>query len=135
MILDKQNLFWNDTAITVDAGSVIIDLGNDGSEVIALNQKGLFIKPFCIVTTAFAGGTSLAIAIQTDDDEAFGSPTTLFTTAAIVTASLVAGYSFKLPLGLPVINEQYIRLYADITTTMTGGALLAGLALDVQTNV
>lgn len=135
MFADKQNLFWNDTAVLVSAGSVIIDLGNDSSSLLALNQKGWAIKPFCCVTTSFAGGTNLVLAIQTDDDEAFGSATTLFSTPTILTATMAAGYRFKLPLGLPVINEQYIRLYATITGTMSAGKLWAGLLLDVATNI
>lgn len=132
MILDHQNLFSNDQAITTSAASTnIIDLGNDDSKVQALNEKGE-IEILIQVTTAFVGGTSIAVAVQADDDSAFGSAETLYTSAAIASADLVAGYKFKIR-ALPEINKQYIRLYYTVVGTFTAGNILAGLVLDRQT--
>lgn len=132
MIADKQNIFSEDQAITVTAASTnVIDLGNDDAAIQALNEKGdaeLLVQ----VTTAFAGGTSLAVKLQSDDDEAFGSATDLIDTGAIVTATLVQGYKFR--LALPEINEQYLRLYYTVVGTMSAGKIFAGLVLDKQTN-
>ena len=41
MIIDKQNLFSDDQAITVTADSTnVIDLGADDSKIQAINEKG-----------------------------------------------------------------------------------------------
>lgn len=134
MFLDKQNTFSDAQAVTASAASTnIIDLGNDDAYVQALNEKGE-IEILCNVDTVFATGDSLKVSIQTDDDVAFGSPTTIHETAAVATASLVAGYNFKIK-GLPPINEQYIRLYYTVAgSNFTTGKINAGLVLDRQTN-
>ena len=133
MYLDKQNLFSDDQAVTVTANSTnIIDLGNDESEVQALNEKGV-LQVMVQVTAAFASGTSIALTLTSDDDVAFGSETTIVSTPAIAQAALVAGYQFKLST-LPVINEQYIRLTYTVVGTFDAGTIVAGLNLDRQTN-
>jgi hypothetical protein len=81
------------------------------------------------VTEAFTGGTSVAVSLQTDTDEAFGTVETLVTTAAVPVASLVAGYTFRLST-LPVGMKTYSRLYYTVVGTPTAGAVTAGLALD-----
>lgn len=137
MFLDKENLFSEDqdigVAATADAATAstnIIDLGNDDAAVQALNEKGgqLLVQ----VTETFAGGTSMKVTLQSDDDEAFGSPTTVVESAAVVTASLVQGYQYK--LALPPINEQYLRLVYTVVGTMSAGMVMAGIVLDKQTN-
>ena len=136
MIVDKENLFSNDQDLGDSAGTAtvvstnIIDLGNDDSKVQALNEKGgqLLVQ----VTESFVGGTSVAVTLQSDDDEAFGSPTTVVSSAAIGASTLVAGYQFK--LALPPINEQYLRLSYAVVGTFTAGMLTAGLVLDKQTS-
>lgn len=133
MIIDKETLFSDDQAVTVTAASSnIIDLGNDDSLLQSLNEKGM-LEILAQVTTAFAGGTSLSVTLQSDNDSAFGSPTSIMVTAAIATAALVAGYQFRLGK-LPRIDEQYVRLYYTVVGTMSAGKILAGLILDRQTN-
>ena len=133
MYLDKQNLFSEDQAITVTANSTnIIDLGNDESEVQALNEKGV-LQVVAQVTAALESGTSVALTLTSDDDVAFGSETTIVSTPAIAAADLVAGYQFKLST-LPVINEQYLRLTYTVVGTFDAGTITAGLNLDRQTN-
>jgi len=135
MILDSTLLLSDDQAITVTANSTnIIDLGNDDALVQALNEKGgEHLKFFAQVTTAFAGGTSVALKLTTDDSSTFASETTIYESAAVATASLVAGYQFKLP-ALPPINEQYLRATYTVVGTHTAGNITAGLVMDVQTN-
>lgn len=132
MILDKQNLFSEDQAVTVTANSTnIIDLGNDDSAVQALNEKGE-LELFVQVTTAFANATSMSVTLTSDDSSTFASETTVLASAAVAEASLVAGYQFKLGK-LPRINEQYIRLTYTVVGTHNAGAVTAGLILDRQT--
>lgn len=139
MTLDKENLFSEDQAVyganyanAAVASTNVIDLGNDDAKVQALNEKGgqLFIQ----VTDTFAGddGTSVKFTLQSDDDEAFGSATTLVESAAIAKATLVEGYQVK--LALPEINEQYVRLLYTTVGTFTAGKVMAGIVLDRQTN-
>lgn len=134
MILDKQNMFSDGQALTDTSGAStnVINLGNDDAYVQALNEKG-DLAIFCQVDTEFAGGTSIKVSVQTDDDESFGSALTIHETAAIGVATLKQGYNFKIN-GLPPINEQYIRLYYTVAGTFTAGKLNAGLVLDKQTN-
>lgn len=133
MILDKENMFSDDQAITASAASEnVIDLGNDSALVQQLNEKGV-IENLVQVVEDFAGGTSLQVTLQSDDDVNFGSPTTVLETAVILLADLVAGYQFKFGK-LPRINEQYVRLYYTVVGPFTGGKITAGLVLDRQTN-
>ena len=133
MILDKQNLFSDDQAVTASAASTnVIDLGDNASEIQELIEKNAEI--FCQVTVDFATLTSLKVTVQTDDDEAFGSPTTVLETAAIAAASLVAGYKFNVGRILPLITEQYVRLYFTVAgSDATAGKIAAGLIVNTQT--
>lgn len=134
MILDKQNLFSEDQAITTTAASSnVIDLGADGADVNSPNFKDAEV--LVQVTTAFAGGTSIVATLQTDDNAAFSSATSLLATAAIATASLVAGYQFAIGKLPKVGLERYIRINYTVVGTMTAGAVMAGLILDNQTGV
>jgi hypothetical protein len=127
MYLDKENLFSEDQAITVTAASTdVIDLG------LTEMGRGEEIEILVQVTTDFADGTSLQVALQTDDNAGFSSAATLFSSAAIATASLVAGYTFamgKLPDNLV---ERYVRLYYTVVGTMSAGKVVAGLIKDRQ---
>ena len=130
MFFDAENLFSDDQAVTVTAVSTnIVDL----SGVAAVDEgPGEPLDLFAQVTTAFAGGTSIALKLETDDDVAFGSATDLGSTAAIATASLVAGYRF--PKQLPKEGlERYLRLTYTVVGTMSAGNITAGLVLDRNT--
>jgi hypothetical protein len=134
MILDKQNLFSEDQAITATANSTnIIDLGADNALVNTPNLKDaeLYVQ----VTADFATLTSLTVTLTTDNDVAFGSETTLLTSAAIAAASLVAGYKFKFSK-LPEGTERYLRLtYTVAGSDATTGTIMAGLVLGSQTSI
>lgn len=130
MFIDKENLFSDDQAVTTTAASTnIIDLGGSGGGDMGPGE-GLDI--LCQVSEEdFAGGTSIAVVLQTDADVAFGSIKTLYTTAAIPLASLVAGYKF--PLGkVPEGAERYLRLTYTVVGTMTAGKITAGLVDTIQ---
>lgn len=138
MLADVQNIFSNDQALvtaTATASTYVIDLASDDALVQALNSKGV-MELMVLVTTTFtsAGAPTLTIKLQSDDDEAFGSATDLFSSATFALATLVAG--FRVPFAtLPLINEQYIRLlYTTATAAFTAGKIWAGLVLDAQSN-
>lgn len=134
MILDKLTLFDEDLTLTVTADSTnSIDLGADGSGIQQLLERPAAV--LCQITADMtAGGTSLAIAIEVDDDSAFGSATVISESEVIVAATLVAGYQFL--IGIPThISERYMQLrYTAVGTFSGGGTITAGLIIDIQTS-
>jgi hypothetical protein len=113
MFVDSQLMFSDAQALTTTAVSTnIIDLSTDRNI-----GKG---EPMAIVLTfgVDSGGTSptLQVVLQTDNDVAFGSLTTIASSAVVLDA--VAGDSIVLPIGYT--NERYLRLsYVTGGTTPT----------------
>ncbi len=137
MILDNQTLLSDAQAITADAGSTNqIDLSPRASGVIRDIGPGQNVPLLIQVVEAFNNLTSLVVSVQVDEDSAFGSPTTVVSTAAIPLAQLVAGYAFNLAYVPRLSNERYMRLFYDITgTAPTTGKITAGVNLSgPQTN-
>lgn len=145
MIFDKQTQFSAAQAITVTAASTnIIDLlaagipyGHTGAVTRdqGINAEGNEVPLLIQVVTAFATATSVKVAVQTDNDVAFGSPVTVLETEAIPIATLVAGYKFniaELPEGT---RERYVRLlYTVAGSDATAGAITAGIVAARQNN-
>lgn len=141
MLFDRHNQFSNRQAVTATAPST--DYINTGAK----NRRGYSgggvpqdigvgtnIPLLVQVTDTLTGGTSVTVALQTDDNPAFSSPKTVFTTGAIPTAQLVAGYRFNVsefPIGT---EEQYIRLLYTVAGTYTAGTITAGVVAGVQAN-
>lgn len=138
MIFDNTNLLSDYQAITVTANSTnVIDLGPIKSGVVRDIGKGKPIPLLIQVTEAFlaAGAGTLTFALQVDNDEAFGSPTTIWTSAAIPKASLIAGFQV-IPEWIPRgTNERYMRLvYTVATGPFTAGKIMAGVTMGNQSN-
>jgi len=90
-------------------------------------HRGTQLYVVCFVTTAFAGGTSLAIQVVTDDAADLGTDVVLVQTAALLQAVLTAG---RQPIVIPIcdpasIMERYIGLNFDDTGNFTAGAITA----------
>jgi len=84
-----------------------------------------------IVTEAFVGATAtVTFSLEMDTTSAFGSATTVMTTAAIPVATLVVGYDPFQGLWLPLgITEQFLRLkFVIATATTTAGTVSAYIA-------
>ena len=108
MILDANLIFSKDQALTADADSSVIDLGQGGD---AVGQE-LTIR--AVVTSAFAGLTSLAIVLKTSADNSTWKNVIL--TPAIAVANLTAGAEIlciRVPKGL----QLYVKLAYDVTGT------------------
>lgn len=142
MIMDRSELFSEKQAITATAASTnIIDLSPLGTVYGASTPlirdvgKGTDVPLFVGVVQGFNNLTSLAVAIQTDDNAAFASPTTV-ATYTYALADLAAGAKYMLPDTLPVgTNERYVRLYYTVTgTAPTLGQITAGVVMDRTTN-
>ena len=132
MITDKQLTLSDGQAITTTADSTnIINAGQAGV------NNGEPVELLLQVEDSFtaAGAATLTVSLVTATDEAFTSPETLVTTAAIPKATLVRGY--QLPISfLPSQIKQYFKLvYTVATGPMTTGKINAGLVLARQTNV
>ncbi|SDL07475.1 hypothetical protein SAMN05428953_12657 [Mesorhizobium muleiense] len=138
MILDQQTLLSDAQAITVTAVSTnVIDLGPIASGLVRDIGKGKPIPLLIQVTEAFAaaGAGTLTFALQVDNDVAFGSPTTVWTSAAIGKAELIPG-KVIIPEFIPRgTNERYMRLsYTVATGPMTAGKVTAGVTMGNQSN-
>ena len=110
-LYDAQETFSEGQAVTASAASdniVKVGPGDFGQG----NKNDIDV----IVTEAFDNLTSLQVSLQTDSDEAFSSPTTLYSTDAIPLADLAVGYKFKMA-GFPPGCEEYVRLYYTVDGT------------------
>lgn len=125
MIIDYNLQFSDAQSLTADAASTqVIDLGADRN--IGPGE------PLNIAVTldVAMGGTAptMAVQVQTDDNDAFSSPTTILTSRTI--ADGVAGDSMV--ISVPDTNERYIRLYYDLGGTSPTATVSASLVLDAQ---
>lgn len=132
MIIDKQNMFSDEQAITATANSTnVVDLGvadQDPGEPLHVNIQA-------IETFTAAGSATLTVALQTSVDEAFTAPITLLQTGALAVADLEAGYHTAIStLGAGV--KQYVRLvYTVATGPMTAGKVTAFIGGPRQSNI
>jgi len=129
MILDKENLFSDDQALTTTAVSEnVIDTG--AAKDVGPGEP---LRVLAQITADLATGTSVAVALQTATDAAFTSPVVLYTTAAIAAAALLAGYEFALPM-VPKGALRFLRLNYVIVGTFDAGTITAGILFDKQQN-
>jgi len=129
MILDKENLFSDDQAITGTANSTnVIDLG-----VVRDIGKGVPVPVLIQVTESFNGADTISAQVQTDDNESFSSATTLATSGNVAIADLVAGYQFPIQY-MPTGTERYLRIVYTFTgaTAPTQGKVTAGVVASHQ---
>lgn len=124
MLLDLENLFSDNQAITADAASTnVVKMGGNYKEVAFGTPIPLHIQ----VTEDFATLTSLNIQVQTATDAAFTTPVVLAETGAIAAATLKAGYVAPINF-IPKGNKGYMRLYYDVTgSNATAGKITAGI--------
>lgn len=130
MISDVLLNLAQDTALnTGAAGDYVIgaqvDLGVAANGIGAnMGLSALFLV-ISVEDDATSGGAATAsFSLLTDDDPAMGSPTVLFTTAAIPHATLVPGYLVAV-IPLPVSGFlRYIGLRQTTgTAAFTGGSI------------
>ena len=137
-------MFLDKDLVMSDAQVITAQSATPSSDVIDLNVTGRNIrnnaKLICRVAgEAFdssADNVTLAVVFQTDDDVAFGSATTLWTSATLAQATLVAGYTIY-EVDLSDFNdklERYIRFtYQCGTADATKGKIDAFIVLDSHT--
>ncbi len=109
MINDKSlQLSADQTLTAVGASTDYLDLGSDRDI-----GPGAQLWLVCLVKTAITG--TLSVAVRTDDNSSFSSPTTLITSPTL--SAPAAGTQIVLPF--PFENERYVQAYY-------GGAPTAG---------
>lgn len=143
MIMDLTTLFSNAQAVTATTASTnLIDLGATGTvygAATALTRdvgKGATVPLAIRVVESFNNLTSIIITVETDDNAAFGSPASVFTSPTYALADLATGARHLLPDAIPVTTaERYVRLkYTLAGTAPTTGKITAGVVMGIQTN-
>lgn len=129
MILDKLQMFSESQVVTASAASTsVVDLGAAGE---AIGNELYLVVQVPVAATA-TGAATVAIDLETDSDEAFGTKQTLFSSGPIGKAALSVGaepVKVKLPIGL----KRYLRLsYTVATGPLTAGKFTAFLTPQVQ---
>lgn len=129
MYTDALNKFSDDQAITATAASTnVIDLGVNRD--IGPGQP---IPVVVQVTEAFNNLTSLKVEVQTDDNEAFSSATTLAEQTKLLAAIDAIGDKFSFSV-VPDGTQRYLRLnYTVAGSAPSTGKVWAGMVLDRQT--
>jgi len=135
MIIDKYNEFSDAQAVTASAASTnVVDLLAAGDA-----ENRLMRAQVQVDTAATASGSAtVAFVLQTSVDEAFTSPITLASSAAIGKATLVAGYQVfgKGGIRLPSGCKRYVRMYYTVASgPLTAGAFSAFLTNDADSNL
>lgn len=140
MIRDSELIFSGTKAsgAAITIGQAITASGaTNGSYDIDTLAAGDAIKSGAVLhvvaTELFAGtGTTVTISLVTDSDVAFGSATTLYSTAAIAKASTVAG-TVLAEIVIPPKVERYLRIiYTTDNTFATTGRVAAWIDLNVE---
>lgn len=132
MIIDRFNEFSDAQEVTAsDASTSVVDLKAAG----AVEGKPLYLHIKVNDGVTASGSATVAFALQTDSDEAFGSATTLWSLAAVAKATLVDGYQVvRLPINGMAL-ERYLRVYYTVASgPLTAGKFDAFLSADADSN-
>jgi hypothetical protein len=133
MIVDKENTFCEELAVTGDAYATnYIDLG--AARDVG-NGEQLWVALTVTETFDSAGeAATLIISLRTDDNTTPSSPTTIAATETIAEATLVAGYQRFIPIP-PHTGERYLHLHFDNgTEVFTAGKISAQVVNQIQKN-
>ncbi|MBB3441246.1 Bbp16 family capsid cement protein [Rhizobium sp. BK379] len=135
MIFDRQTLLSDAQVITATGPSTnVINLGPIKAGLTRDIGKGEQIPFLMQVVESFNNLTSLAVTIQTDDNEAFASPKAVITTTLNL-ADLKAGKIIP-PSHIPRgTDELFLRLLYTVTgTAPTTGKITAGFTAGVPSH-
>ena len=115
MIMDKELLLADTQAFAADAGTTnVYDLG------VGINLGDGEPMALCISVDVAADFTTTdetyAVDIQTDDNAAFASPTSVVK-VTITAAKLVVGALLTMPIPYGATFERYLRAFVDVGGT------------------
>lgn len=138
-------MFVDNNLVMSDAQVITAQSATPSTNVIDLGVTGRNIRNDCKVICRVAGedfdsagdAVTLTVAFQTDDDVAFGSATTLWTSATLAQATVVAGYTiFEADLSNydDKTRKVYpLYFYTCGTADATKGKIDAFIVLDSHT--
>lgn len=133
MLRDAQLAFSDAQAVTTAAANAstnIVDyLGPAPSDMGVGEEMWLVISVNTAVTSA--GAANVVFTVQTDDNSSFSSAATLYTSASLAKATLVAGYRVA-AIRVPTACERYIRVVYTPDATLTAGKFDAYLTRNVD---
>lgn len=137
MILDQRTLMSDAQVITATANSTnqldFLPLGVMRNGQQLTRKSNIMQVPLLIqVVEAFNNLTSLALVLQTDDDESFGSPTEVMR-MTVPLASLKLGTISAMEMIPRGPMERYFRLRYEVTgTAPSTGKITAGIPAAVD---
>lgn len=118
MILDADLQFSKEQAVTSSAASTALDLQAPGDAV------GQELTIHTLVTTSFAGLTSLQVKLQTSKDNSAWEDVLMTPAITLASGKLKAGsdiFKVRVPGGL----DRYVRLYYTVSGTASAGKVTA----------
>ena len=127
MYMDAQARPSNGQTVTGAAGTYV---STDSIDLLSAidnpGRGGIALRAYAVVTTAFAGGTSLQAQLISSAASNLGSPTVLASGPVVALANLTAGAKL-LDVPLPDIAQQYLGFQYVTLGTMSAGAVTAGI--------
>jgi len=129
MSYDSENIFDQTVALTATRVStnVIKTSGSSKGNIGIGNKLYVVVKTGALDFTS-GGSSTLVITVETDDNEAFSSATTIATSASIAKAAITKN-KLLWEIALPTNCEQFLRLrYTVGTADFTAGTVFAALA-------
>lgn len=126
MLLDKELVFSDAQAVTTATATA----STNYLDMLAVGDPGVGEPMWAVgqvdtTVQASGGAANVTFALQVDDNSSFSSATTIYATAAIAKATLVAGYRFmcvRLPPIPAGAKERYLRaLITPDTNDLTAG--------------
>ena len=133
MMTDRETTFSNDQAVTTGTqdSTDVYDTGLADHPNINTNRE---LQVLAVVTTAFAGGTSLNAQLVESDASDLSSPTVLAESGVIAEASLTVGTRL-LATALPRTSKRYLGMQYVTVGTHTAGTVFAGIVRDIDDEV
>lgn len=127
MLMDAQARPSNAQTVTGAAGTYV---STDSIDLLtAIDNPGRSGQPLrakAVVTTAFAGGTSLQAQLISSANSNLSSPTVLASGPVVALAALTAGASL-LDVPMPDVGDRYLGFQYVTLGTMSAGAVTAGI--------
>ena len=122
MLFDQTLILADDQTITSDTA------GKIGDTAVTIQPKGDDYSTMwvaVVVKTALAGAGSVDVILQTSDASDFASGVVALHTITLSATNGTKGavFAYRLPLGL----KKYVRVYFDVTGTVSAGKATVGL--------